>query len=302
MPSGALTLLILRVLRSGTLHGYAIAQRIHSLSSEVLQMEEGALYPALQKILLKGWATSEWGISETNRKVRFYRLTAAGRKQLDAELSGYHRVHEAMRQSCAPLEGHAMSEFFRRLRYLLNRRRFDRELADDMEFHREMAAREGQANFGNALHLREAGARRLGLDVDRTALPGSRYAARVLRKSPGFTLAAVLMLAIGIGVNVAVFGFFDLMVLRPLNVRDPATLLRFHRRGLSPYAFALPYPEMAFFRENSRTLSAVLAVNSTRLAVEGEEKQLNASFVTANYFRELGGDRNSRQAARSLAG
>lgn len=96
MPSGALTLLILRVLRSGTLHGYAIAQRIHSLSSEVLEVEEGALYPALQKILLKGWATSEWGISETNRKVRFYRLTPAGREQLEAELSGYHRVHGAI--------------------------------------------------------------------------------------------------------------------------------------------------------------------------------------------------------------
>jgi transcriptional regulator len=96
MPSGALTLLILRVLRSGSLHGYAIAQRIHFLSSEVLQVEEGALYPALQKLLLKGWATAEWGISETNRKVRFYRLTAAGRKQLESELSDYHRVHEAI--------------------------------------------------------------------------------------------------------------------------------------------------------------------------------------------------------------
>jgi PadR family transcriptional regulator len=96
MPSGALLLLILRVLRSGSLHGYAIAQRIHTLSSEVLQVEEGALYPALQKILLKGWATAEWGISETNRKVRFYRLTAAGRKQLEAELSGYERVHAAI--------------------------------------------------------------------------------------------------------------------------------------------------------------------------------------------------------------
>ena len=96
MPSGALTLLILRVLRSGSLHGYAIAQRIHALSSDVLQIEEGALYPALQKLLLNGWATAEWGISETNRKVRFYRLTPAGRKQLDAELSAYHRVHEAI--------------------------------------------------------------------------------------------------------------------------------------------------------------------------------------------------------------
>jgi PadR family transcriptional regulator PadR len=96
MPSGALVLLILRVLRSGTLHGYAIAQRIHVLSSEVLRVEEGALYPALQRILLKGWVTSEWGISETNRKVRFYRLTPAGRKQLEAELSDYDRVHEAI--------------------------------------------------------------------------------------------------------------------------------------------------------------------------------------------------------------
>ncbi len=96
MPSGALVLLILRVLRSGALHGYAIAQRIHLLSEDILRVEEGALYPALQKILLKGWVTAQWGVSETNRKVRFYRLTPTGRKQLEAELAGYHRVHEAI--------------------------------------------------------------------------------------------------------------------------------------------------------------------------------------------------------------
>jgi transcriptional regulator len=97
MPSGALAMLILRVLRSGPLHGYAIAQRIHLLSREVLEVEEGSLYPALQKILLKGWASAEWGISETNRKVRFYRLTPAGRKQLEAELQDYDRVTEAIK-------------------------------------------------------------------------------------------------------------------------------------------------------------------------------------------------------------
>jgi PadR family transcriptional regulator, regulatory protein PadR len=97
MPSGALALLILRVLRAGPLHGYAIAQRIHSLSSEVLTVEEGALYPALQRILLKGWVHAEWGVSETNRKVRFYRLTPAGKKQLELELAGYERVHSAIR-------------------------------------------------------------------------------------------------------------------------------------------------------------------------------------------------------------
>ncbi|HUA61572.1 MAG TPA: PadR family transcriptional regulator [Verrucomicrobiae bacterium] len=96
MPSGALPLLILRVLRAGPLHGYAIAQRIHLLSSEVLRVEEGSLYPMLQKMLLKGWVSSEWGISETNRKVRFYRISPAGRKQLAAGWSDYARVHEAI--------------------------------------------------------------------------------------------------------------------------------------------------------------------------------------------------------------
>jgi DNA-binding PadR family transcriptional regulator len=61
-----------------------------------LRVEEGALYPALQRILLKGWVSAEWGISETGRKVRFYRLTPSGRKQLEAELSDYHRVHDAI--------------------------------------------------------------------------------------------------------------------------------------------------------------------------------------------------------------
>ncbi|HWX53633.1 MAG TPA: PadR family transcriptional regulator [Verrucomicrobiae bacterium] len=89
---GTLAMLILRVLQPGSLHGYAIAQRIHALSNETLQVEEGSLYPALQRMLLKGWVQAEWGISETNRKVRFYRLTAAGRKQLQAELSDFDRV------------------------------------------------------------------------------------------------------------------------------------------------------------------------------------------------------------------
>ena len=97
MPAGALGLLILRVLRSGDLHGYAIARRIQVLSSDVLKVEEGALYPALQRLLLKGWVRPEWGISETNRKVRFYHLTPAGRQELDAEVSRYERVNKAIR-------------------------------------------------------------------------------------------------------------------------------------------------------------------------------------------------------------
>lgn len=96
MPPGALPMLILRVLQSNPLHGYAIAQRIFLLSSEVLAVEEGLLYPTLQKMLLKGWVTAEWGVSETNRKVRFYRLTPEGRKQLKAEVSSFDRATQAI--------------------------------------------------------------------------------------------------------------------------------------------------------------------------------------------------------------
>jgi PadR family transcriptional regulator PadR len=96
-PSGALPLLILRVLQGGPIHGYAIAQRIHVLSSEVLGVEEGLLYPTLQKLLLKGWVTAEWGISETNRKVRFYKLTPEGRRQFKSELATYDRMSQAIR-------------------------------------------------------------------------------------------------------------------------------------------------------------------------------------------------------------
>jgi len=114
------------------------------------------------------------------------------------------------------------------------------------------------------------------------------YALRLLRRSPGFTLAAVLILAIGIGINIATFGFFDLMVLRPLPVRDPATLVRFQRFSPQGYASVLPYPEMAFIREHTTTLSAVVAWSPSTLTMEHEQRPLQAQFATANFFSELG--------------
>jgi transcriptional regulator len=96
VPPGTLVMLVLRLLQSEPLHGYAIAQRIHALSSDVLQVEEGSLYPALQRILIKGWAKAEWGVSETNRRVRFYRLTPAGRSHLASQIADYERTNAAI--------------------------------------------------------------------------------------------------------------------------------------------------------------------------------------------------------------
>ncbi len=89
-------MLILRVIANDALHGYAIAQRIHMLSSQELSVEEGSLYPALQKLLLKGWVKATPAVSETGRQVREYRITAAGRKQLESELREYRRMTHAI--------------------------------------------------------------------------------------------------------------------------------------------------------------------------------------------------------------
>ncbi len=97
IPPGTLYMLILRTLaRRGALHGYAIAKDIQQLSGDVLRVEEGSLYPALERMLLKGWVEAEWARSESNRRARYYTLTSAGRKQLASEVSEFTRVMEAI--------------------------------------------------------------------------------------------------------------------------------------------------------------------------------------------------------------
>ena len=89
---GTLFLLILKSLARGPLHGYAIAKRIKSASDNGLEIEDGSLYPALNRLLVKGWVQAEWGTSENNRKARFYRLTHEGRKQLQAEARDFEKL------------------------------------------------------------------------------------------------------------------------------------------------------------------------------------------------------------------
>jgi PadR family transcriptional regulator PadR len=89
---GTLDLLILKTLVSGAVHGYGIAQQLKDVSNDVLQVGESSLYPALQRLLLKGWVKAEWGTSENNRRARYYTLTAAGRKQLAVERQEFDRL------------------------------------------------------------------------------------------------------------------------------------------------------------------------------------------------------------------
>lgn len=97
IPPGTLYLLILKALaRVGELHGYEIARWIEQVSDQVLQVEEGSLYPALQRMLIKGWVKAKWGVTAENRRARYYRLTPLGRKQLEVEVSQFERVIAAI--------------------------------------------------------------------------------------------------------------------------------------------------------------------------------------------------------------
>jgi PadR family transcriptional regulator len=96
LMQGTLELMILKTLSRESMHGYGIAQRIHQAADDLLKIEDGSLYPALYRMEERGWISSDWGVSENNRRAKFYKLTRAGRKQLDAESINWERISQAI--------------------------------------------------------------------------------------------------------------------------------------------------------------------------------------------------------------
>src|SRR5687768_3021105 len=179
------------------------------------------------------------------------------------------------------------SELWRRLSYLWKRGRLDRDLAEEMDAHAAMRG----APIGNALRLREEARDVWGwLWLDRLE-QDVRYALRTLRKSPGFTVTAVSILAIGIGVNLTLFQIFDLMILRRLAIDDPESVVRFTRRSPTMMSSGVPYPAAQFYRRENQVLSAVITVMPGDAAWEDNAAdRIRLQYVSANYFTELGND------------
>mgnify|MGYP000899926308 CR=1 FL=1 len=101
LPQGTLDLLILKALSRGPMHGWAVSERLHQVSKEIVQVPQGSLYPALHRLERQGWIAASWGASDNNRRAKFYELTRAGRRQLDAETASWRKLALAVRQILA---------------------------------------------------------------------------------------------------------------------------------------------------------------------------------------------------------
>jgi predicted permease len=186
-----------------------------------------------------------------------------------------------------------MRELLRSIWYLLNRRRMERELAEEMAYHRELMDADGRGGFGSELRMREVTREVWGWAWLDRLHQDLVYGARVLRHSPGFTLTAMLVLALGICVPLTAFRAV-LMDLQGGGAPDPDTLVQLSRRAPGAYITVVPYPELAYYAANARSFRSVIGMLGRNQATFGDTapgampEQIHVAFSTANYFAEFG--------------
>src|SRR5262245_59516594 len=181
-----------------------------------------------------------------------------------------------------------MGELWRRIWYLLNRSRFERELREEMEAHRAMKGEAGP-RFGNTLRLREQSRDEWGWAwLDRLS-QDVRFACRLLWRSPSFTLTAIAVLALAVGLNLAAFQVIDTIALSPLPIASPETLVKVYRQSPRGTSTSFPYPAFDFYRRHASSIASPmgLAFGSVTLG-DDDTRRVHAEFVTPNYLSELG--------------
>src|SRR5499426_3463446 len=303
-------MLILKALSLGPLHGYGIIQRIRQLSDELLEVEQGSLYPAVYRIEQRGWISSKWGVTETGRRAKFYTLTKAGSKQLKAEEESWDRLALAIAKVRKSSLRRLMMKWFNilmaRLRALFRRESVLRDIEEELRVHVEM---ETETNIRRGMPPNEARAAALksfgnvgrntehGYDIRgggwlETLWQDLRFGARMLLKQPGFTLIAMLTLALGVGANTAIFSVVNAVLLRPLPFREAGQLVMLGtvdtREG--DRLSAVSYPNFVDWRAQSGSFerSAAFRVRSFTLTGSGEPARLNGVVASAELFALLG--------------
>ena len=273
---GTLDLLILKTLSWGPMHGLAVMRWIQATTHDQLQIEEGALYPALHRMESKGWLGADWGYTERNRKAKFYRLTAAGRKHLDRRADALAALHERRRSGHLGA-GRSAGAMRRVFRVPGGGRRLEREVDDEFRFHlegrveelmerdglsRDDAEREAKRRFGDyAAYRREARSiddvilhRRNRMELFDAVRRETRHAARALGRAPSFSLIAALTLALGLGAATTIFTLLDRVVIRPLPYPNADRLI--HLGTLWPKVkegeeYMLSKGQYFYFKKNS---------------------------------------------------
>ena len=322
---GTLDMLILKSLSLGELHGYGIIQRIRQLSDEMLNVEQGSLYPALYRIEQKGWVSARWDVHETGREAKFYKLTRAGRKQLETQEASWDRLVLAIakvgRHIRVATKGTKSTKKFSkgsiemkwfnilrdRLRALRQRETVINEIDREMRSHLEMqveanikagmspaeAREQAMRSFGNVNRAVDAAYDVKGGGLFETLSQDIRYGVRMLAKHKAFTSIAVITLALGIGANTAIFSVVNELLLRPLPYRDAE-----RDRDVVGSDSRRPAPEHHFARKLSplartkHSYQHIAAFTDQRfnLTGDGEPEELSVQFATPEFFKVLGVD------------
>ena len=281
---GTLDLLILRTMALEPMHGWAIAQRIQQISDDQLRVQQGSLYPALHRLEHQGWITAEWGSSENNRRARFYALTKAGRKQLDAEVAKWQRCRPASPSCCggpshAPLahppQPAAIAPVPRWPRVGPERRAAapprtrDRPSAAGGLSHEE-ARRQARRLFGGVEAVKEASREARGIAAWDALVRDTRHGLRRLAHDWRFTAAAVLILGLGIGVTTAMFSLVNAVLFRDQVFPNPDRVVNIYqndREGRPVGDLVSRVPEMAEYGTSStaswRPASRMVSATST---------------------------------------
>jgi predicted permease len=189
------------------------------------------------------------------------------------------------------------------LQRLIRSRRMEKELDSELRFHFESqvadkmkagaseteARRATRLEFGGLDQIKEDCRESRGTIWLQSLVQDLRFGARILARSPGFSAAAILVLALGIGVNILAFSLYNLIALQSIPVRDPATLVSIQRRSPTNITPSVPYASIAYYRDNAKSLASVMATMSAApMVLNQDEERIHPSFVTANYFSELG--------------
>ena len=304
---GTLDLLILRTIALEPMHGWAIAQRIQQISNDLLRVQQGSLYPALHRLEHQGWITADWGVSENNRRARFYSLTRAGRKQVEAEVAKWERlsagVNLVLKSDVAVRAWHILRS---RLRSLVFRDRRESDLSEELQLHlereterlqatglsREDARLQARRLFGGVEQIKEAGRDARGTGAWDALVRDTRHGLRRLVRDWRFTTAAVLILGIAIGANTAIFSVVNAVLFRDQAFADPDRLVNIYQNDRAGKPMVVigyaAYMEMAEYTDIFAGTMAASIPNPQRYLNDGAVRDAVVEYATATYLNVLG--------------